>query len=1192
GTSNFGGYSLKVTGGSLLAYNSGSVGIGTAGPDAKLDSLATTEQLRLTYTDGSVYTSFTTDSGGDLTIAPTGSDINVTGNVTTTGDLAVNGDDITSDGTLTIDAATDLVLDADGADVFLKDAGVTFATFTNSTTDLTLDVAGGQLYLANGDTINIGGVTGLAYNAISDVGTTSHGLATDNDLYIEGDAEVDGVLYADGGITATGTVSATDFTCTDCLDFTDLEDTLDLDAAMTLNQSTNTWTQNFTGTTTDGLTYNGNSLTSGNLFKLSSTSTSFSSGAFISADWSPGSTTTNTGDLFAINTGTNGNLSGKYINLKKGGSSLFSIAGGNGNVSTEGDIAINGGDITGSGSLNIDTTGDNVTSPDKFTIGSSTAGAGQLTVTGKQTGKALAIFNETGDQNIFVASAAGTGVWSIGNKGDISRLESSAINGLPDQGSIAPNGSFELDNDGNSFPDGWTDGVGTATYTTTGGGHGERYMTIASGGTKYIRSSCIPISANQTYNLSIRAQGASQAIIQIDQFATRANCEAISTSLGQVGFIGINTAAAWAGLGNNTLTATAATARWGKIWIKNSSGTNNLDVDGLRVAPSALSTGLDLAETYPAATKDKLQTGEIVAMGTSNKQTDADINDIKRTTKAYDNLAFGVIATKPGIILDDEKSYEKVNVALKGRVPVLVTTENGPIHIGDAITSSSKPGVGMKATKSGRILGYAMTEWTNPDPNEIDQVTIFVNPGYGDGIEMNNATGSASFSTTPLSDELYNGVIDRQASAEASLQSILSSTSLSIGGRVIDSVKQFGSVITASMQTGLLLAKSVIVEGRLLANDILAGSIQSKTIATTSLQAETISSGTLTAQEITSDKTTTKSLIASDSITSKKITADTVDAGNIREIQEHLQRVSDDQTQTASSAGELAYNFGNLTGNINDIQKELSNIKSSQLPNPTYYQPVSGTSLESLTVSNAINTYDLFVGHSASIGNVLIQDDSLASLGSSLKLSALDSIDLMDGNVIIARDGTITTKGQLIAERGIKTNEFKALHKGDSIDVVLESGVDPVTQESRTGSLAIKNDQGLQVASIDASGSANFNSLNLDTAPQYNSIIAASDNLALHGEFVPALETNAKSAGAGVLPGNSRAIMIYNEKITDKSLIYITPTSNTYNKSVYVESKNICSSPSPSGVTCKKSFKVALDSPISSDIQFNWWIIN
>ena len=53
----------------------GSVGIGTSGPDAKLDVLSTSTQLRLTYTDGSVYGNFTVEATGKLTLSTTGTEI-------------------------------------------------------------------------------------------------------------------------------------------------------------------------------------------------------------------------------------------------------------------------------------------------------------------------------------------------------------------------------------------------------------------------------------------------------------------------------------------------------------------------------------------------------------------------------------------------------------------------------------------------------------------------------------------------------------------------------------------------------------------------------------------------------------------------------------------------------------------------------------------------------------------------------------------------------------------------------------------------------------------------------------------------------------------------------------------------------------------------------------------------------------
>src|SRR3989338_5838205 len=81
-------------GNGIVAHNTyinGNLGIGTTGPDAKLDSLATTgAQLRLTYADGTVYSDFTTNATGDLTIGASSGNVffpKLIGGAATTTDL-------------------------------------------------------------------------------------------------------------------------------------------------------------------------------------------------------------------------------------------------------------------------------------------------------------------------------------------------------------------------------------------------------------------------------------------------------------------------------------------------------------------------------------------------------------------------------------------------------------------------------------------------------------------------------------------------------------------------------------------------------------------------------------------------------------------------------------------------------------------------------------------------------------------------------------------------------------------------------------------------------------------------------------------------------------------------------------------------------------------------------------------------
>lgn len=93
--------------------------------------------------------------------------------------------------------------------------------------------------------------------------------------------------------------------------------------------------------------------------------------------------------------------------------------------------------------------------------------------------------------------------------------------------------------------------------------------------------------------------------------------------------------------------------------------------------------------------------------------------------KAYDTLVAGIVSdpeTTSMIIGGDTGPKDFVNstdrkpIALVGRVLVKVTTEKGPINIGDMLVTSNTPGHAMKAdidkVKPGMILGKAMEPWT------------------------------------------------------------------------------------------------------------------------------------------------------------------------------------------------------------------------------------------------------------------------------------------------------------------------------------------------------------------------------------------------------------------------------------------------------------------------------------------------
>jgi len=76
-------------------------------------------------------------TGGDARLVSATSTATLTNKTLTTPVIA----EIDSGSSITLDATTDIILDADGADIIFKDGGVSIATFTNSSTDFIIESA-------------------------------------------------------------------------------------------------------------------------------------------------------------------------------------------------------------------------------------------------------------------------------------------------------------------------------------------------------------------------------------------------------------------------------------------------------------------------------------------------------------------------------------------------------------------------------------------------------------------------------------------------------------------------------------------------------------------------------------------------------------------------------------------------------------------------------------------------------------------------------------------------------------------------------------------------------------------------------------------------------------------------------------------------------------------------------------------
>ena len=169
-----------------------------------------------------------------------------------------------------------------------------------------------------------------------------------------------------------------------------------------------------------------------------------------------------------------------------------------------------------------------------------------------------------------------------------------------------------------------------------------------------------------------------------------------------------------------------------KLWFNVCSDTDTVGVTAnvtrLRVSLFEVdNSNADLAELY-STSDSSLQVGEVVSFDPSI------VNGVKRSLKPYEKGLAGVISTDPALLIGGgDEGVIAVPLALAGRVPVKVSTENGSISPGDFLTSSTIPGVAMKSTKAGPVVGQAMTAFAG---DGIGEVTVFIKNSYFLGVSL------------------------------------------------------------------------------------------------------------------------------------------------------------------------------------------------------------------------------------------------------------------------------------------------------------------------------------------------------------------------------------------------------------------------------------------------------------------------
>ncbi|MGA2911656.1 MAG: site-specific integrase [Candidatus Levyibacteriota bacterium] len=226
---------------------------------------------------------------------------------------------------------------------------------------------------------------------------------------------------------------------------------------------------------------------------------------------------------------------------------------------------------------------------------------------------------------------------------------------------------------------------------------------------------------------------------------------------------------------------------------------------------------------------------------------------------------------------------------------------------------------------------------------------------------------------------------------------------------------------------------------------------------------------------------------------------------------------------------------------------------------------------QNLTVFGETSLSDTsIVGQLSVNGSLILADNSINVLGSDLNLQPLrqGGLSIMGGLVYIDTDGNLKVGGNAEFAKNVTVNGTLATNvisplPGNDLNVNTGNSNLQITNASDSAILSVNN-----LGDLVASGAGTFSKLNL-------------------GLVQPALAVSQTevvatgSAGTANIAPYQTQVTIDDPVVTDKSLIYITPTSSTNNQVLYLLKQ-----------VPDESFTVGLQNPSIAPIPFNWIIVN
>ena len=574
-------------------------------------------------------------------------------------------------------------------------------------------------------------------------------------------------------------------------------------------------------------------------------------------------------------------------------------------------------------------------------------------------------------------------------------------------------------------------------------------------------------------------------------------------------------------------------------------------VSGLRL--DAIVFGADLAEYY-TVNNQSIGPGDVVAM---TGQLDENSVPIIRLANAInDPQLAGVISTQAGEALGIQADNRQL-LALAGRVPVKMDPASPAVHVGDFLTSSDVPGTARKARPGDITIGQALEDWVPYSGR--DTMLILVK----NSVDLPTVVDLKDLMITKA-DQLDNTTYNIMTSA----------------GEKIENVGVFSKALIAKLQAGFIQTVDLLAENIQTSNLTVNTKIVSPLADIDALRTSLISplperndvaiqiggvgsgsaqlvvqntSGSAVASIDTSGNATFSGTVNSQNLAvnsnasiSGILYADKIKSTTLDDIQNLLHQVQQDQGLLSQAS---SWNVNTATNAASVDKMVISNLYVTDQ-----------AAFNALSVSTSVTVGPDLVFQSATVNGSPV--NSINSLSAPLQLQslAMAPVEIMAGKVKISTNGDVEIQGNLFVAGRVQSS-----------GLTLSPSANPAL--SADNLFELKDATGSAIASINASGSAIFNSVAADK------FVLAAQTATQSADVNGIITTNA-TAGQAIIKAGVSEITIKNPNISDYTLVYVTPTSSTMNNVLYVKSKG------------QGYFTVGFTNSLAVDATFNWWVID